>query len=221
MAKAGFQCSVRRGGIPTTVTAEACTTLSSTRFQVTAAARRCIDPSVTWTLKAGGTPIPTASIAAFDFLFGEVTLTAPTAGVAVTLDGTFIPLTSGTELVTEVKSHSFTQSSDLLDTTVYSPTGSFKKRIYGMADASISMDMLVNTTDVPRLATLLSSGQNAFFEINSGFSPVFRGIGKITKLDRSTSVDGLVEASVEWVLAAERDTVTGFIVGYSERNINS
>lgn len=221
MAKAGFQCSVRRGGIPTTTTAEACTTLSSTRFQITAAAKRCIDPTAAWSVVAGAATVAYTSIAAFDFLFGEITLAAPTAGVALTFNGTFVPLTTSAELVTEVKSHSLSQSSELMDTTVYTSTSPFRKRIYGLADASISMDILVNTTDVPRLATLMASGQNAFFEINSGFSPVFRGIGKLTQLDRSSSVDGLVEASVEWVLAAERDSATGFVVGYSERNINS
>jgi hypothetical protein len=219
MAVAGFKCSIRRGGIPTAVTAEACTTLSSTRFQVTSTARRCIDPTAPWNVKAGAATVAYSAITSFDFLFGEVTLASPTAGVALTLDGTFIPLTTASEFVTEVKGHSLSQSSDLMDTTVYTSTSPFRKRIYGLGDASISVDMLVNVADMPRLATLMSNGSNAIFEINSGSSPVFRGIGKIASIDRSSTVDGLVEATVEWVLNAERDSVSGFIAGYSERNI--
>ena len=221
MAVAGFKCSIRRGGIPTTTTSEACTTLSSTRFQVTSAARRCIDPTAAWHVKAGVATVAYSAIASFDFLFGEVTLASPTAGVALTFNGTFIPLTTASEFVSEVKGHSLSQSSELLDTTVYTSTSPFRKRIYGLADASLSMDMLVNVADMPRLATLMASGANAIVEVNSGVSPVFRAIGKVVSIDRSATVDGLVESTVEWVLSAEREAATGFIIGYSERNIDS
>lgn len=219
MARAGFQCAIRRGGVPTTMTAEACTTTGSPTFQVTDPARRCIDPASPWHVTVGGATLAYTAISSFDFLFGEFTTSAPLAG-APTLTATFIPM-SNSDLITEVKSHSLSESSELLDSTVYTSTSPFRRRIYGLADASLSIDMLVNTTDMARLATLMSSGGNAFVEINTGFSPLFRAIGKITSIERSATVDGLVEATVEWVLAAERDETLSTIVGYSERNLNT
>ncbi len=218
MARAGFQCAIRRGGIPTTMTAEACTTLSSTSFQVTSAARRCIDPSFPWHITVSGATLAYTSVTAFDFLFGQFTVTSPLAA-APTLTGTFIPLTTASEFVSEVKGHSLTESSELLDTTVYTSTSPFRRRISGLADASLSLDMLLNPNDMARLATLSATGSDVFVEVNSGFSPLFRGIGKITSIERSTSVDGLVEATVEWVLSASRDDRTGRIAGYSERTL--
>jgi hypothetical protein len=220
VAKAGFQCAVRRGGVPTTMTAEACTTLSSTRFQVTSAARRCIDPESGWHILVGGATVAYTSITAFDYLFGEFTVASPLAS-APTLTATFVPMTTTAEFISEVKGHSLSQSTELLDVTVYTSTSPFRKRIDGLADASLSLDMLLNPTDMARLATLQATGVNAFVEVNGGASPLFRGIGKVTSIERSTSVDGLVEATVEWTLAAARDPATGFIVGYSDRNLDS
>lgn len=218
MARAGFQCAIRRGGIPTTMTAEACTTLSSTSFRVTSAARRCIDPSFPWHITVSGATLAYTSVTAFDFLFGEFTVASPLAA-APTLTGTFIPLTTASEFVSEVKGHSLTESSELLDTTVYTSTSPFRRRISGLADASLSLDMLLNPNDMARLATLSANGSDVFVEVNSGYSPLFRGVGKVTSIERSTSVDGLVEATVEWVLSASRDDRTGRIAGYSERNL--
>ena len=218
MARAGFQCAIRRGGIPTTMTAEACTTLSSTSFQVTSSARRCIDPSFPWHITVSGATLAYTNVTTFDFLFGQFTVTSPLAA-APTLTGTFIPLTTASEFVSEVKGHSLTESSELLDTTVYTSTSPFRRRISGLADASLSLDMLLNPNDMARLATLSATGSDVFVEVNSGFSPLFRGVGKITSIERSASVDGLVEATVEWVLSASRDDRTGRIAGYSERTL--
>jgi len=220
MARAGYQCAIRRGGIPTSMTAEACTTLSSTRFQVTTSARRCIDPSQPWHITVSGATLSYANVTAFDFLFGEFTVASPLAA-APTLTGTFVPLTTASEFISEVKSHSLAESTVLLDTTVYTSTSPFRRRIDGLADATLSLDMLVNPNDMARLATLFSNGSDVFIDVNSGSSPLFRGIGKIVSLERSTTVDGLVEASVEWQLAAARDDRTGRITGYSDRNLDS
>jgi hypothetical protein len=202
------------------MTAEACTTVSSTRFQVTSAARRCIDPTQPWHVTVSGATLAYTSISSFDFLFGEINTTAPLAA-APTLTATFIPLTTASEFVSEVKGHSLTEQSEVLDTTVYTSTSPFRKRTYGLADASISVDMLLNVNDMARLATLMSTGADAFIDINTGASPYFRAIGKVVSIERSATVDGLVEATVEWQLAAARDDRLGTIVGYSERNLAS
>jgi hypothetical protein len=218
MARAGFQCAIRRGGIPTTMTAEATTALASTQFRVTAAARRCIDPSFPWHITVSGATLAYSNITSFDFLFGEFTVTSPLAAIP-TITGTFVPLTTASEFISEVVGHTLSETTDMLDVTVYTSTSPFRRRIDGLSDATLSLDMLLNPADMARLATLQFRGDDVFVEVNSGYSPLFRGIGKVASIERSGSVDGLVEASVEWVLSASRDDRTGRIAGYSERNL--
>lgn len=218
MAVAGYRCAIRRGGVPTSTVSEPFTLVTTNVYQITSVAKRAIDPTQPWHITNAGATVSYASIGAFDFLFGEVTIPGVTAAIRFT--GTFIPLTTASEFLSEVKSHSLSESSDLLDTTVYSGgTNRTRKRINGLADASISLDMNLNVVDMGSLSSLHKAGATVLLEINTGASPVFRGFGKIESIDRSGSVDGLVEASVSWMLAAERDSRTGFIAGYSERSI--
>lgn len=216
MAVAGFRCSIRRGGLATSMVAEPFTSLGGNVFRLTSAARRVIDPTLPWNLNHTAGTIAYASISAFDFLFGEVTVVGVTG--PLTINGSFIPITTASELFGEVKGHDLSESSDLLDTTVYSGgTTRTRKRIYGLVDASISLDMNLNLADMVSLASLHKAGATVLLELNTGATPVFRGFGKIESIDRSGSTDGLVEASVSWSLAAQRDPNTGFVAGYSEK----
>jgi hypothetical protein len=220
MAIAGYRCAIRRGGIVTSTSSEAFTALGGGVFQITSAARRVIDPTQPWSLMHNSTvTLPFSSITGFDFLFGEVTTTGVVG--TLTFNGSFIPMTTSSEIVAEVKSHSLSESTDLLETSVYTGPGGTrtKKRIVGLADASISLDLLLNLTAMDRLTTLYQAGANAILEVNTGSTAIFRGIGKIESLDRSGSVEGLLEVTMEWKLASERDalTRTGLTAAYSER----
>ncbi len=220
MSKAGFRCSIKRGGVPTTTVSEAFTNVTGNVYQITSDAKRLLDPTASWHLSDGAGTISYASVATIDFMFGEVVV----PGVSGTLrfTGTYIPLGSdASTVVGEAYSHTLTESSTLNDKTSYSATTGFRKRIYGLADAQVSFDLFLNATDFPRLATLHSNAQLCYLEIASGYSPVFRGIGLIDSLERTADVDGIVEASVSWQLAAQRDANTGYVIGYSERNIVS
>lgn len=221
MPVAGYRSLIRRGGFPTSTVSEPFTLVSGTRFQITDNAKRVIDPTLPWHLSHTSGTVPYSNITAFDFLFGEATVT----GVSGTLrfTGSFVPLTTGAEIVAEVTAHSLSESSDLIDTTVYTgPSGSrLRKRIYGLGDANISVDLNLNTTDMPTLATLNFNGSRVLFELSSPASAVFRGWGRLASLERTGSVEGKVEASLSWELDAHRDAATGFIAGYNERNIVS
>lgn len=220
MAVAGFNCAIRRGGIPTATTAEPLTNVAGTVYQITSEARRCLDINAPWHLTDAGGTVDYANINNIDFLFGEVDVTG--AAGSLTFSGQFIPLTTASDFLSEVVSHSLTESSDLLDTTVYNEGASnLRKRIYGLADANLTIDMLLNSLDMVSLSSLHTAGAVAVIDVNSGYSPRFRAFGRIVSLERSGSVDGRVEASVEWQLAAQRDTNTGTIQGYSDRLLTS
>ncbi len=219
MAKAGFSCLIRRGGVSTAVSNEATTAIGGGRYQITSSARRAIDPATPWHLKVTGATIAYSLITAADFAFGEFTV--PTAGANPTFSGAYLPITTRSEDFYEVKGHTLIEADELLDTTVYTSTSRFRKRILGLADASLSLDMLLNAEDMDRLATLRFNNHLTLVEINSGFSSVFRGYGRIESVERTAAVDGLIEAKVEWKLSGERDEATNLIFGYSDRLIAS
>ena len=219
MATAGYQSRIRRGGDVTSTVSEPFTSLGSDVYQITDSAKRVLDPNVTWSLSDGAGALDLGDVSAVDFLFGEVTI----PGVSGTLrfTGSFIPLTTTSETIGEVFSHSLSEKSDLIDSTVYTgPGGSrMRKRVYGLCDASLTLDMNLNTTDMPSLATLHFQGSTVVVEVLAGAAtPVFRAFGKIASISRNGEVAGKVEASIEWQLAAQRDPLTGFVAGYSERN---
>lgn len=221
MPFAGYRSQIRRGGFPTSTVSEPFTLVSGARYQITDATKRVIDATQPWHLSHTAGTISYASIGAFDFLFGEATV----PGVSGTLrfTGKFIPLTSASEVIAEVTSHEITESTDLIDTTVYTgPSGSrVRKRIAGLSDCAISLGLNLNVADMDTLATLNHTAQRVLLEISSPASEVFRGFGYIETINRSGAVEGKVEATVDWKVDAHRDPVSNLIAGYSERNIVS
>lgn len=217
MPVAGYKCLVRRAGTATATTLETLTLISGSTFQIADATKRAIDPRVAFSITNGGQTISYADITSAVWEFGEFTF-ASVPSATVLFNGSFLPMTTSAEIITEAKSFTLTESSEMLDNTVFTSTNPFRQRVYGLADASVSVEMLLNTTDMPSLATLYTQGAMCMLEINSGSSPLFRGYGKIESLERSASVDGLVEVSLNWVLAAERESLTSLIAGYSIRN---
>lgn len=219
MAKAGWQCAIRKSGPSTSTSSEAFTSLGGDEFQITSAAKRMIDISQPWHLRDNAGTVPFASVTAADFAFGEFTVSG-VAG-ALTFYGNYLPLTTASELFAEAKSFSISESVELLDTTVFTSTSNYRKRIAGLEDYSLSVDMNLNARDMERLTALKDGTAICGVEINSGASPLFRGYGRIANIERSGSVDGLVEATVEWQVTADRHAETGLFAGPSERLLNS
>lgn len=220
MAKAGFTCLIRRNGVSTTVSGEVCTLVTGNTYQISTAARRALDPNAAYNFKDDAATVAYSDISSLNWEFGEVTFATAKTGT-VTFSGSFYPLTTTAEVVTEAVSFSLSENSELLDSTVFTSTSNLRKRFTGLADAEATVDLLANTTDLPRLATLQFTGAVCMLEINSGFSALFRGYGLIESLERSAAVDGRVEATLTWKLSAQRDANTGLIAGYSIRNLTS
>lgn len=219
MAKAGWQCAIRKSGPSTSTTSEAFTSLGSDRFQITSAAKRMIDISQPWHVKDGGGTVPWEDITSADFAFGEFTVLSVTG--ALTFYGNYLPLTTTSEIFAEAKSFAISESVELLDTTVFTSTSNYRKRIAGLEDYTLSVDMNLNALDMERLTALKDGTAICGVEVNSGASPLFRGYGRIASIERSGSVDGLVEASVEWQVTADRHAETGLFAGPSDRLLDS
>lgn len=223
MAIAGYKCLIRRSGVTAPTSLELMEVDSGASFvpsayRITSSARRAIDPDTAWHLKDGASCVPWSNFTSINLAFGRVQLTVAATGT-LTFNGNFLPMTTAAEIVTEAKAFTLTETSDLLDDTVFTSTSRLMTRTYGLQDASMSVDVLLNTTDAPRLATLSANGGTILMEINSGVSAVFRGFGKIESFERTSSVDGLVEGTLTVQLDAQRHEPTGFITGYTERVI--
>jgi hypothetical protein len=219
MAVAGFRCLVRRGGVPTVMSAEPMTSLGGGRYQITNPARRAIDPNSAFHLTLGAATLAYTNIAAMTFEFGEVQLSSATTGT-LTATAQYVPLGSA-DVIADVKAFSLSETTDLLDRTVFTETTPLRRRLAGLADATVSLDMLMNDSSVPDLRDLMENEQVVLLEILSGATPRFRGWGLLSSMNVDASVDGLVEVSVEWNISAQRNAETGILAGYSDRALDS
>jgi hypothetical protein len=208
MPLAGWRCLIRRGGAPTPLS-DTMAHLGGGVVEVSTPAFRCVAPDgVTITVDA--TPV---AVLGATYEFGRFVIADPGAG-AVAISGDYIPL--GTpDIVSDVKSVSISEASDPLDRTVFNEVHNLRRRIVGLADCTISLSVITTGTNVKALRDLKAAGDRVLLEITFGTVNRFRGWGKITSIDQEAAVDGLVEATVEWVLAAQRDP-SGNISGYSE-----
>jgi predicted secreted protein len=218
MPRAGFQVTIRRAGVSTSGTLPL-THLGAGLHRVTNAAHRVIDPTQPWHLLLSGVTVPYSEIQSADFLFGYIQ-TDTLAGVPDFV-GSYRPLdlSSGAQVVAGVKSHSLSENAELLDVTDYNHVGEpIRKRIYGLRDASLSLTMNLSTTESLAIRAIHAAGDHSFFEVNSGFSAVWRGVGKIADCSVDTTVDGLVEMSIEWNISSVRDQhVPTIFTGISTR----
>ena len=221
MARAGYQVTIRRAGPATVGSAMTMTHLGERVHRISVSSTRVVDPNQPWSLVVSGVTLSYASVQSVDWLFGEVTTATLTA--VPTLNATYMTLDTSvsTQIVAEVKSHSVSESSDLIDTTTYNAAGSpIRQRIYGLRDAEVSLDMNLTVAQSAALATLHFQGANVFFEVNSGYSMLWRGMGLIDSISRNAEVEGLVESTVTWKVNCHVDSNNrNLVTAISERLI--
>jgi Phage tail tube protein len=214
MAIAGYKVRLRKSGDSTAITAEAMTALSSTAFQITTSARRCLDPYTALHFIDSGTTTLTASTIQFEF--GVAHFAAPSAG-AVTFYGSYLPLTTSAEDVPSGTQFSLSLTRDLLDTTVFGSAG-VRSRIAGLKDAQVSIDMISSPAEYSSMWSLYEAGTSLCLEIDpdgaEGSGEVLRAFGKIESMERSATVDGLVETALSFAVAANFGP-SGYAPGYS------
>ncbi len=220
MTIAGFSCLVRRSGTPTAIATEACSLVTGSQYQITASARRVVDPEALWHLKDGTTTLAYSAISAVDFLSGKFTLVAPPSG-ALTFSGTYLPISGASEVFAEAKSFTINESNDLLDTSVFAGTtsvhASVRRKVVGIKDVSVSVESVASAPDLEVLTTTQNLGTTALVEVFFGSTavPRFRGLCKIESIERNGSVDGLIETSVSFSIAQQRHDESGFVAGYT------
>lgn len=89
---AGYKATVKKGGTPVTMTAEATTLVSGKTYIITATTKRLIDPLTAVVVKISGSDV-TSNVQDINYLTGEVTFKSSyTPASAPTIDGKYVPL---------------------------------------------------------------------------------------------------------------------------------
>jgi hypothetical protein len=222
MALPGYACSVYRSGTPTATTAEACSLVAGLVYQITAAAKRVIDPRIAWHFKDGAVTMAYSNIVALDYQFGQVTFAAaPTT--ALTFSGTYLPITTSGEVVSEASSFAIDLNNALLDASVFNgafgvaPTSGFHTRLASLFDNSLKVDTYANPSAISDLFQLTTSGNLVVVDVGLGTSSTrFRMFGKLESMSNDGDVAGLLKTSLQFKIHSQQDiTVATLFTGYS------
>lgn len=202
MPSAGYNSSVKGTGTPTAMVAEATTELvADTVFQITASARRILDPDAALTVLVNAAPV--ASGFTVDYLFGKVTFSPALApGDVVTLTGNYLPAFE----VLEGREASVSMKRDIGDVTIFHATDKHRKKLALLLDASGTigilrafLDLLEGGNPASQLFAILTDGTRKVIEYApGGQSKVFRAWVRFETEDVEAAVDALVTGSLSW-----------------------
>lgn len=217
----GYQCLVRKSGTTTAVVDEPCELVSGTTFRITASAKRCVDPDVSWFLEADAVAIPADDVLSADLVNGEFTLSGDVSPSAViTFSGSFLPLTTTAEVLTEAKSFSLGLSTELADTTVFTGTSNMhaglRRRLATLKDVSLEVESIASHSDLFVLQNYKDNATRVVTEIYFGADGTerFRGYCFIDNIDRSGDVGDLISTAITFKIASTRDA-NGFLASYN------
>ncbi len=224
----GYACLVRKSGVPTSITTEAgalAPSGQSVTFQISASARRVIDPmsAGSWHVKDGVTTIPYTNITSMDYLNGVFTFTGPLLSPSsMSFTGFYLPITTSSDVIIETKSWKLTDSADLLDKTVMSGTTAvqYRARLQGLKDVAISVETIASDKDLATLASQQFAGAPVVVEIFFGDAasvPRFRGFTQIESIEYGDEVAGLQSANISFKIAAILDSTANKVAGYTYR----
>lgn len=197
MAIAGHRSAVKTVGTSTAMTNEACTSISSTVYQITSTSRRVLDPTVAVTVNDNGSPVAAANVT-IDYLFGKVTRTGGTFTGPVTVTANYLPLLD----VAEVVAWSVSMSRTELDKTVMGNAD--KVFMLGLGSGEGTVEMLdLPTSDLDagagsvKLEDIFGNDTPKLLELtlNPDTPYYWRGWVRWPGIDLSAPVDELVKAS--------------------------
>lgn len=224
-AVVGYSATLYKGGTPTSMTNEPLSQVSGAVYRITDTAKRLIDPATAITIKdhnpniAGdgtGTALTLATdVDDVDCLFGKVTLDAGYSVVGeLSISGNYIPLT----FVADVRAFTADLTRTILDSTVVQSTpAANRNRIVGLKDASGTIELLDDATE---LISVFESGNPLYLVFRPTDSLTVNHLRVRVKIDTNSlaaGVDDLVTNTYNWacdgVISADGyDVSVGFTV---------
>lgn len=208
MSAAGHLARIYISGTSTSFTGEAFTGSGAGPYTISDFDKNAWDYDTVPTFYDNAVAINAADILSIDYLFGKVTFTGSKTG-PITADGDYFPLYS----IANAHDTSMDFSRDIQEDTEFGDTA--KSKCPTLVDLSVSfslygvLDVDLDTTgDERKLHDVLINGT----EILYSFAPkgaeteVYRAWLQIESESVSATVDGLVEGTVDAVLAARFDS---------------
>lgn len=209
MAVAAHTTVIKQTGDSVVMTTEACTSLSSTVYQITNTAKRIIDPDVALTVYDNGSPVADANVT-IDYLFGKVTSTAGAFTGPVTITGAYL----ATWAVAEARGFELNFSAEMLESTVMAAATANRSRHMGLKDCSGTVSGLdAFNTDLDSGGTTVvpftdwGAGTRRVLEITFPSSGViFRAFVRFKEPKVNAAYDGQVEGTLAWEASAATGT---------------
>jgi hypothetical protein len=203
MATTAYSTTLSISGTAIAMTDEATSSISSTVYEITNAAKRRIDPNTAVTVKANSV-VQAASTYSINFEFGRITFnSAPTAPVAIT--GAYLPVFA----IGEVTDLTLSFSMEAPEVTPLSTSGwkSYKATVQDLS-GSFSAHQLPNVdvdtgAGIVKLSDYFNTGANVLIDVVApGSIPVFRGHLVLTGIDMKPTASALVDVSANFAGAA-------------------
>ena len=208
---AGYAVTFNKSGTSTAMTGEAMSLVSGKTYSIDDATKDVWDHTATFTVYDGGVD-HTADVESIDHLFGRVTFaSAYTVTGAVTVDGSYLPMTS----VGTAREYSLSMTTDAIDTTDFATAdgnGGFMTNTPGLLSVSLDASGFFNTSN--GFKTLLTNRSELVVEINPDGNDlsIARGFFRAGTTGQTGDVGGNEDESVTFVLNVpdDSDVVTSF-----------
>lgn len=197
---AGYTAVIKKGGTPTTITAEACALVSGKTYQVTNTAKRMISYADALTVLDNGVD-HTADVLNIDYLYGLVTFKpAYTVTGPVTITGKYIPLA----VLAKAKGYSLTQTAAEIDTSTFEvvqANGGWRTYDYGLRTVAMELQGLFDAADT--FLTEMANRTLMYVDVSADGSPdtFFRGFFKRSSHQQTGDVGALEATTLHLVLA--------------------
>lgn len=205
-ASAGYAATVKLNGTSTAYASEAMTELSGSNptkiYQVTDAAKRVINPSVSVVVKDDAATV-SAALYEVDYLFGKIRfLNYTVLGTITIFTGSYFVMWE----ITSAKAFTLEDGYAVHEATAFNSTGN-QERILGLRDASGTISHLDDGfVDYDTgagsvvIKDLLTRGA-VLIELTPIVSgDIFRAWAKLNKESVQAAVDGLADGTLSWVL---------------------
>ncbi len=195
---ASYKTLFKKGGTPTTFTAEACTEITTDRvFQITDSDKRIwdINPATTFTVLHNGVAVSSADIEYIDLLQGIVKFNVNKTGT-VTVTGKYIPVTT----ITYANEGSLNVSQELVDVTTFASlvaNNDFRSRQATLKDVSLSLSGFFETSSL--FYDTLNNGEDVLIEASiRDATEKIKGWFKSESFEASMGVADIVGQSISF-----------------------
>lgn len=196
----GRNANVKISGTGVVSAGEATTDVGGahTTYQITNIAHQVLDPQATITVKKNGTA-QSAALYTLDRLYGKAVFFTPLLGTdTVTIDVTYLPMTS----VVQANSWDATMSGTPLDATVFVGNGGWVQKVQGEKDASGTIGRLY-ASDLDLSALWAASDTPIVVEMwdnaSTDTEPALRAWALVVKDDQKAAPNQLVGETINWV----------------------